>query len=188
MPFKAYFYIATRADCEREVASFLLRRFAGKLASVDTISKEDLDLVRELLLLLTHLFHSLVWFVFGGGSQILTLHIEWSTTVCKHVGKVFQCPLDWGVLMCWLVLSTQNNHLTNLKQRYLKLSFLSVEDLMKVKKELHPAVRKNRERDHNNDAYTAMLTRWHTILSFKAGSAHWCFLHSLVELQGSNST
>ena len=42
---------------------------------------------------------------------------------------------------------------------YIKLSFRSVEDLMKAKREIQPAVRKNKEREKNNTAYTTMLTR-----------------------------
>lgn len=43
--FRPYFYVATKANCEREVASYLTKRFSGKIASVETIAKEDLDLV-----------------------------------------------------------------------------------------------------------------------------------------------
>ncbi|XP_048254478.1 DNA polymerase epsilon catalytic subunit A-like isoform X1 [Haliotis rufescens] len=95
LPFKAYFYVATKQDCEREVASFLTRKFSGKIATIESVVKEDLDL---------------------------------------------------------------HNHLVGLKRKYLKLSFLSVEDLMKVKREIFPAVRKNKEREKQNEAYTAMLT------------------------------
>ena len=45
VPFRPYFYIATRKGCEREVASFLSKKFQGKLAAVETVTKEDLDLV-----------------------------------------------------------------------------------------------------------------------------------------------
>jgi hypothetical protein len=41
----------------------------------------------------------------------------------------------------------QPNHLVGLKKTYLKLSFISTEELMKVKREIHPAVRKNKERE-----------------------------------------
>nr|CAD7428081.1 unnamed protein product [Timema monikensis] len=50
------------------------------------------------------------------------------------------------------------NHLIGLKQTYLKLSFLTVTDLVKVRRELISAVRKNREREKNNTYYTEMLT------------------------------
>uniref|UniRef100_A0A8C8ZMW8 DNA polymerase epsilon catalytic subunit n=1 Tax=Prolemur simus TaxID=1328070 RepID=A0A8C8ZMW8_PROSS len=50
------------------------------------------------------------------------------------------------------------NHLVGLKRNYVKLSFHTVEDLVKVKKEISPAVKKNREQDRASDAYTAMLS------------------------------
>lgn len=46
-----------------------------------------------------------------------------------------------------------------LKRNYVKLSFNTVEDLVRVRKEISPAVRKNREQSHARDAYTAMLSR-----------------------------
>ena len=45
MPFKPYFYIAVKEHSEREVASFLQKKYQGKLTSVETINKEDLELV-----------------------------------------------------------------------------------------------------------------------------------------------
>uniref|UniRef100_A0A2K5D0B1 DNA polymerase epsilon catalytic subunit n=1 Tax=Aotus nancymaae TaxID=37293 RepID=A0A2K5D0B1_AOTNA len=96
LPYKPYFYIATRKGCEREVSSFLSKKFQGKIAKVETVPKEDLDLP---------------------------------------------------------------NHLVGLKRNYIKLSFHTVEDLVKVRKEIFPAVKKNREQDHASDMYTAMLSR-----------------------------
>jgi len=52
----------------------------------------------------------------------------------------------------------QPNHLVGLKRSYLKLSFLCVEDLMKVKKDIFAAVRKNRDREKSTDAYSGLLT------------------------------
>ncbi|PNJ05583.1 POLE isoform 5 [Pongo abelii] len=95
LPYKPYFYIATRKGCEREVSSFLSKKFQGKIAKVETVPKEDLDLP---------------------------------------------------------------NHLVGLKRNYIKLSFHTVEDLVKVRKEISPAVKKNREQDHASDAYTALLS------------------------------
>ncbi|XP_048641832.1 DNA polymerase epsilon catalytic subunit A isoform X2 [Marmota marmota marmota] len=95
LPYKPYFYIATRKGCEREVSSFLSKKFQGKIAKVETVPKEDLDLP---------------------------------------------------------------NHLVGLKRNYIKLSFHTVEDLVKVRKEISPAVKKNREQDRASDAYTAMLS------------------------------
>ncbi|XP_071842244.1 DNA polymerase epsilon catalytic subunit A-like isoform X2 [Apostichopus japonicus] len=94
LPFKPYFYVATRKDCEREVSSFLTRKFVGSLALIETVAKEDLDLA---------------------------------------------------------------NHLVGLKRNYLKLSFNSVNDLIKVKRLLMSKVRKNRERENANTTYTSLL-------------------------------
>lgn len=44
-----------------------------------------------------------------------------------------------------------------LKQKYLKLSFMNVTDLMKVRKEVLPAVKKNKERAKTHTAYADML-------------------------------
>lgn len=49
------------------------------------------------------------------------------------------------------------NHLVGLRRRYLKLQFATVEDLMKAKREVMSAVRKNRERDKNSSAYDPAL-------------------------------
>ncbi|KAM9259918.1 LOW QUALITY PROTEIN: DNA polymerase epsilon catalytic subunit A [Cariama cristata] len=95
LPYKPYFYIATQKGCEREVSSFLSKKFQGKIAKLETVPKEDLDLP---------------------------------------------------------------NHLVGLKRNYVKLSFNTVDDLVKVRKEISPAVRKNRERDQASDVYTAMLS------------------------------
>ena len=45
LPFMPYFYVATKKNCEREVASFLGKKFQGKVMAIETLSKEDLDLV-----------------------------------------------------------------------------------------------------------------------------------------------
>uniref|UniRef100_A0AAR2LI01 DNA polymerase epsilon catalytic subunit n=1 Tax=Pygocentrus nattereri TaxID=42514 RepID=A0AAR2LI01_PYGNA len=87
LPYKPYFYIATRKNCEREVISFLSKKFQGKVAKLEIVPKEDLDLVR--------------------------------TRFCYS--------------------AFQPNHLV-------------------VKREISPAVRKNREREKSNDAYTNMLS------------------------------
>jgi hypothetical protein len=47
-----------------------------------------------------------------------------------------------------------------LKRSYVKLSFSTVDDLTRVRREIAPAVRKNREREQSNDAYTTMLSRY----------------------------
>uniref|UniRef100_A0A3B3CYW5 DNA polymerase epsilon catalytic subunit n=1 Tax=Oryzias melastigma TaxID=30732 RepID=A0A3B3CYW5_ORYME len=95
LPFKPYFYIATKKNCEREVISYLSKKFQGKVSKLEILPKEDLDLP---------------------------------------------------------------NHLVGLKRNYIKLSFNTVDDLIKVKREISPAVRKNREREQSNDEYTSMLS------------------------------
>ncbi|KAJ0173535.1 hypothetical protein K1T71_010684 [Dendrolimus kikuchii] len=50
------------------------------------------------------------------------------------------------------------NHLSGLKQRYIKLSFMSQNEMMKVRKELLTAVNKNKEREKKDTIYSEMLT------------------------------
>uniref|UniRef100_A0AAR2JA37 DNA polymerase epsilon catalytic subunit n=1 Tax=Pygocentrus nattereri TaxID=42514 RepID=A0AAR2JA37_PYGNA len=89
------FYFSTTTGNTREVISFLSKKFQGKVAKLEIVPKEDLDLP---------------------------------------------------------------NHLVGLKRNYIRLSFNTVDDLIKVKREISPAVRKNREREKSNDAYTNMLS------------------------------
>lgn len=44
-PYKPYFYVACSDRSEKEVAAYLTKKFSGKIAQVDFIQKEDLDLV-----------------------------------------------------------------------------------------------------------------------------------------------
>lgn len=53
-----------------------------------------------------------------------------------------------------------------LKQRYLKLFFVSVADLMKVRKDILPAVRKNKEREKSSSIYGGILKETY----FEAGT------------------
>ena len=45
LSYRPYFYVLCKKSCEREVASFLTKKFTGKIASVETVGREDLDLV-----------------------------------------------------------------------------------------------------------------------------------------------
>ena len=78
---------------------------------------------------------------------------------------IFQSEKYWNGLNipnthCFPMTSTlQPNHLVGLKRNYIKLSFNTVDDLMKVKRELSPAIRKNREKEKSNETYTSMLSR-----------------------------
>ncbi|KAJ2953420.1 hypothetical protein O0L34_g1009 [Tuta absoluta] len=49
------------------------------------------------------------------------------------------------------------NHLSGLKQRYIKLSFMSQNDLMKVRREILTAVNKNKAREKKDVIYAEML-------------------------------
>lgn len=69
-------------------------------------------------------------------------------------------PQHSSPLSCHCLTALQPNHLVGLKRNYIKLAFNTVDDLVKVRKEISPAVRKNRERDQASDIYTAMLSRW----------------------------
>ena len=53
----------------------------------------------------------------------------------------------------------QPNHLVGLKRKYLKLSFDSTQELMKVRRSLMPAIKKNQEREKSSDSYASMLSR-----------------------------
>ena len=82
MPYQPYFYIRTKTGTEKDVSTYLSRKLSGRLAGIDIIEKEDLDLP---------------------------------------------------------------NHLIGLRAKFLKLRFFSVEDLMKAKRDIMPAVRKNQK-------------------------------------------
>ena len=45
LPFLPYFYVLTRKETERDVSSFLSRKFSGRIASIDLVDKEDMDMV-----------------------------------------------------------------------------------------------------------------------------------------------
>ncbi len=56
------------------------------------------------------------------------------------------------------------NHLVGLKARFLKLRFHSVEDLQKAKRDIMPAVRKNKEREKAHSAYDPTLFTSRSVL------------------------
>lgn len=91
LPFRPYFYIAAKKGTERELATYLNKKFTGMIAAIETLEKEDLDLP---------------------------------------------------------------NHLTGLKSKYIKLSFHNVKELLKIKQQLQPCVRKNKEREKSNATFT----------------------------------
>ena len=48
LPYQPYFYIKTQLDTEKEVVAFLSKKFYGRIAGIDLVEKEDLDLVSYL--------------------------------------------------------------------------------------------------------------------------------------------
>lgn len=48
LPFKPYFYILPKKECIQEVSSFLGKKYAGVIASIEQCPKEDLDLVSQI--------------------------------------------------------------------------------------------------------------------------------------------
>lgn len=52
----------------------------------------------------------------------------------------------------------QPNHLIGLKQKYLKVSFANLTDLVKVKRDINRAVKASKEREKDNTYYTNLLS------------------------------
>ena len=79
----------------------------------------------------------------------------------------------------------QPNHLVGLKRRFLKLKFLSVEDLMKAKRDIMPAVRKNKEREKSQSVYDPSLfsTRYETQCGNFSSNLQSITYHSYWSLQ-----
>ncbi|KAL7059051.1 hypothetical protein AAHC03_013201 [Spirometra sp. Aus1] len=94
--FLPYFYVSVTGDrgVEAEVTTFLSRKYAGRIARIDLVEKEDLDMP---------------------------------------------------------------NHLVGIKARYLKLSFNSVDELIRVRREIAARVKANREIQSLKSSYTDML-------------------------------
>uniref|UniRef100_A0A914W395 DNA polymerase epsilon catalytic subunit n=1 Tax=Plectus sambesii TaxID=2011161 RepID=A0A914W395_9BILA len=82
---------------------------------------------------------------------------------CEKEVHIFLSKRYFGVFSSVELVDKEDldlpNHLIGLKRSYLKLSFPSVTELQKVKKELMTRVRKNKERDASKSDYTEMLAR-----------------------------
>ena len=104
-------------DTEREVSSYLSRKLSGRLAGIDMVDKEDLDLL---------------------------------------------------------------NHLVGLKGRYLKLRFHSVEDLIKAKRDVLPAVKKNREREKARSAYDPTLFTTRSVEKYIGFFGQFCSIDNII--------
>lgn len=46
LPYRPYFFVITRPEVQRDISTFLNKKFSGQLAGVTILKKEDLDLVR----------------------------------------------------------------------------------------------------------------------------------------------
>ncbi|MCP9260431.1 DNA polymerase [Dirofilaria immitis] len=55
------------------------------------------------------------------------------------------------------------NHLSGIKQTYLKISFPSSNELLKFKKDITPILRRNQEREKQTTSYTNLLTKEHDL-------------------------
>lgn len=45
-PFMPYFYVLTKRELLQEVMQFISKKYAGTIAKIEIVAKEDLDLVR----------------------------------------------------------------------------------------------------------------------------------------------
>ena len=100
------------------MSSYLSRKLSGRLAGIDMVDKEDLDLL---------------------------------------------------------------NHLVGLKGRYLKLRFHSVEDLIKAKRDVLPAVKKNREREKARSAYDPTLFTTRSVEKYNIGFfGQFCSIDNII--------
>ncbi len=45
VPYNPYFYLGTKEGTERDVISYLTRKYQGKISKQDLVEKEDLDMV-----------------------------------------------------------------------------------------------------------------------------------------------
>jgi DNA polymerase epsilon subunit 1 len=86
-PFNPYFYLGTKDGTERDVISYLNRKYQGKIIKQDVIEKEDMDL---------------------------------------------------------------KNHLIGLKRTFIKLQFLNMDELIKVRNEIRYVVKRNKEMNKKN--------------------------------------
>ena len=67
--------------------------------------------------------------------------------------------IDEDSLFDLIIINIQDlaNHLVGLKQTYVKMTFLTTHDLVKVRKDILSAVRRNKERQKTATAYADMI-------------------------------
>ncbi|KAK6638721.1 hypothetical protein RUM43_006988 [Polyplax serrata] len=76
------------------------------------------------------------------------------------------------------------NHLTGLKQKYLKLSFFSITELLKVRKDIMAAVKKHKEMAKVNNCYSELLNNMNSAneydVQFKKSTDH---LENIIDIR-----
>ncbi|KAG7176387.1 DNA polymerase epsilon catalytic subunit A-like [Homarus americanus] len=76
-----------------------------------------------------------------------------------------------------------DNHLTGLKQTLLKLSFMTVNDLMKVKQSIQTAVRRNKEAAKSKTVYSEMLSAQYAGETSESGRRTQDHLDNLLDMR-----
>lgn len=84
------------------------------------------------------------------GRKISTWSVSFPQNLLQNVITELRCD------HCVRFVLFQLNHLSGLRQKFIKLSFWNTTDLVKVKKELMPIVRRNRERNKHANPLTDM--------------------------------
>ena len=112
-----------------DVDAYLRRRYEGKIADIQIVEKEDLDLVSHYIML-----------------------YKWSGLTCQTI-IILQKLYQW-FLRCYL----QKNHLSGLRKTYLKISFDTVQQLMDVKRDLMHVVERNQEKFNASEAYESIMS------------------------------
>lgn len=77
----------------------------------------------------------------------------------------------------------QANHLIGLKQIYLKLEFFCVSDLIKVKKQIYTAVRKNKKNSKSNTHYMEMLKSTLAVGNDNFSKANTDYLECIIDIR-----
>ena len=54
LPYQPYIYVQAKTDTDKEVVAFLSKKLAGRLAGIDMMDKEDLDLVCTVFCVCAH--------------------------------------------------------------------------------------------------------------------------------------
>ena len=63
-PYQPYFYIQTKPDTEKEVVAYYSKRFIGRIAGMDLVEKEDLDLVCTYVCMYVRMYVSMYLYMY----------------------------------------------------------------------------------------------------------------------------